>query len=204
MPKSDSLFRIERNSRSIYLKDGLVDMMFGIFLILMAFWMINRYMIFHLIWLFVAQIIIEVIRRKIIYPRVGYAKFRHERLVPIMLILGSVAGIAVLSGIIAVIAGVFDLPLRHKTFHIFALATVVYVPIILSAFAYHHKAYRWVFYGILIAVLLFFGMILNSPLTRSLFIITGIIITAIGGIIFVKFLHTHQPQYKEVHDDRAV
>lgn len=204
MQKPESMFKFERDSRSIFLKDGLTDMMLGIFLILMVFWMINRYMIFHLIWLFVAQIIIEMVRRKFVYPRVGFVKFRNVGRLPFVIILVSIAIIAALWGIIAVIAGVFDLPLRHNTFHIFALATVVYVPIILGAFAYHHKAYRWVVYGILIAVLLFFGMILNSPLTRSLFIITGIIITAIGGIIFVRFLHTYQPQRKEVHDDRAL
>ncbi|UCC11561.1 MAG: hypothetical protein JSW02_09445 [candidate division WOR-3 bacterium] len=204
MPKSDSLFRFERDSRSIFLKDGLVDMMFGIFLILMTFWMINRYMIFHLVWLFVAQIIIEIIRRKIIYPRVGYVKFRHEALLPFMLILGSIAIIAVLFGIISVTAGLLQLPLRHNTFHIFILATVIYIPLILGAFAYHHKAYRWVFYGFLLAFLMLFGMLTNNPLTRFLFVITGIIITTIGGIIFVKFLHTYQPQRKEVHDDRAV
>ncbi len=204
MFKFGSLFRFERDSRSIFLKDGLVDMMFGIFLILIPFWMINRYMIFHLIWLFVAQIIIEVIRRKIIYPRVGYVKFRHEALLPFILILISIAIIVVLSGLIAVAAGLLQSPLRHNTFHIFILATVIYIPLILGAFAYQHKAYRWIFYGFLLAFLMLFGMLTNDPLTRLLFIITGIIITAIGGIIFVKFLHTYQPQGKEVLDDRAV
>lgn len=203
MQKSDNLFHIERDSRSIFLKDGLTDMMLGIFLMLMTFWLINRYMIFHLIWLFAAQIIIEVIRRKIVYPRVGFVKFRNVGRLPFVIILVSIAIIAALSGIIAVIVNLWQLPLRHNTFHIFALATVIYVPIILGAFAYHHKAYRWVLYGILIAVLMFFGMLTNSPLTRYLFIITGIIITAAGGIIFVRFLHTHQPQSMEVHDDRA-
>jgi hypothetical protein len=66
--------------------DGLVDMMLGIFLVLMTFWIVNRYMIFHLIWLIVAQIIIEAIRRKIIYPWVGYVKFRHETLLPFAVI----------------------------------------------------------------------------------------------------------------------
>ena len=203
MPKSNSLFHFERDSRSIFLKDGLVDMMLGIFLILMTFWLSNRYMIFHLVWLFAAQFIIEAIRRKFVYPRVGFAKFRKLARLPVMIILASIAIIAVLFGLIAVIAGVLYLPLRHNTFHIFALATVIYVPIILGAFAYHHKSYRWVFYGLLIAVLMFFGMLTKSPLTRILFIITGIVITAIGGFIFFKFLHTYQPQHKEVLDDRA-
>lgn len=203
MQKSDSLFHIERNSRSIFLKDGLTDMMLGIFLILMTFWLINRYMIFHLIWLFAAQIIIEVIRRKIVYPRVGFVKFRNLKRLPFVIILASIAIIAVLSGIIVVITGLLQSPLRHNTFHIFALATVLYVPIILGAFAYHHKAYRWVLYGFLLAFLMLFGMLLNSPLIRYLFIITGFIITAIGAIIFTRFIHTYQPRTEEVHDDRA-
>ncbi|UCF71613.1 MAG: hypothetical protein JSW49_04905 [candidate division WOR-3 bacterium] len=203
MSKSDSMLHFERNTRRIFVKDGLIDMMLGIFLVLMAIWIVNRYMIFHLVWLIAAQVIIEAIRRKIIYPRVGYVKFRHETLLPFVLVFASIAIIAALAGIIAVIAGLLQSPLRHNTQHIIILATVIYVPIILGAFAYHHKAYRWIAYGILIALLMLFGMLTNSATIPYLFTITGVIITAAGAMIFIRFLRDHQPAGKEVSHDPA-
>lgn len=202
MSKSDSLFQIERDSRRIFLMDGLVDMMLGIFLVLMSFWIISRYLIFHMIWLVAAQIIIEAIRKKTIYPRVGFAKFRNQTRLPFVIIFVSIAIIAVLSGIIALIAGVLHLP-RYNLWKIITLATTFYVPIIFSIFAYHHKAYRWIFYGLLMAILMqlgIFSRITNTTVILFLFISTGFIITAIGAIIFTKFLQTYQPYSKEVHD----
>ena len=59
------------------LEDGLLDIMLGIYLILSGIYLFNKSLILNYIWFPIALVLIEVIRRRYIFPRSGYVKLNQ-------------------------------------------------------------------------------------------------------------------------------
>ena len=173
--------------RSI-LEDGLLDIMLGIYLILAGMFLMQKINFLYLLWLPIATTLIEVFRRKWIYPRVGYAKLKFSFLAIFGTLAAIVAGIALITISIALLASGLGYPAMANWRNLVSAGLIISTTIFFCFIAYRYRVPRWYFFGILMGVVFILGKAYHSPV---LVIGLGLLILLTGIGVLVQFLQRH-------------
>jgi hypothetical protein len=187
------------------LEDGLLEIVMGVYLILSVFTINNPSFILNYIWLPIGLVLIEVIRRRIIFPRSGYAKISLSA-GEIGAIFGIILfGVAVLTGLIALIAGGFGLPIIKNLREMISYALIFFLVISFCFIAYRFKIPRWYMHGISIGLVMILSKVFDF---HELVFILGIWVTLVGIIVLARYIRQfpiepnptldHESQSKDV------
>jgi hypothetical protein len=65
---------VQRRVHRTIIEDGLLDIMIGVALVLSSLHLMNRSLVLNYLWIPIAVVLIEIIRRRFVYPRTGYVK----------------------------------------------------------------------------------------------------------------------------------
>ena len=157
--------KIKIKAQGTILEDGLLEVMIGVYFILSGIYLTNKSLIINYLWLPFALVLIEVIRRRYVYPRTGYARLNLSTREIAGVLLAVMGGVALLTGIIALIAVGNGKPLignwRGSLPYSLAIVTTIFFCVI----AYRYNAPRWYLHGILIgSVILINQVIINTGL----------------------------------------
>jgi hypothetical protein len=167
------------------LEDGLLEIMMGIYFILSVFYINNQSFILHYLWLPIGLVLIEVIRRRIIFPRSGYAKISLSA-GEIGTIFGIIIiGVAILTALIAVIAAGIGLPIVKNWREIISYALIFFLVISFCFIGYRFKLSRWFLHGISIGLVLLLSKVFD--IDEFVFIL-GIWVTLVGLIVLVRYI----------------
>lgn len=173
------------------LEDGLLEVMLGIYFVLSGLYLTNKSLIINYLWLPFALVLIDVIRRRYVYPRTGYAKIKLSTREIVGVLLAIVLGIALLTGIIALItAGVGD-PLAGNWRNSLTFALIIFTTIFFCVIAYRFSAPRWYLHGFLIGSVILLNQVVKVP---ALVFGLGVLIIAIGLWVFFSYLREYPVQ----------
>ena len=184
---------MKRKTRHLYFQDGLMDILLGVQLLLVYFWIEYR-LVIYAAWIAIGPVLIEAVRKRTTYPRIGYARMANQGATAVRIILICLIGIALLSAITALVFVLFGLPVQNNWGNVIKIAAVLFIPVIFALLAYEHKVYRWLVYGLALG---FGGLhfMLKEPREIHIYIvILGGIIALIGLMIFVDFLKKNPRQ----------
>ena len=197
-PQAD-LGDIKRKTRHLYFQDGLMDILLGVQLLLVYFWIEYR-LVIYVAWIAIGPVIIEGIRKRTTYPRIGYARMANQGATAIRIILICLVGIALLSVITALIFVLFGFPVQNNWGNVIKIAAILFIPVIFGLLAYEHKVYRWFVYGLVIGLGGLYFMLREPREIHMYIVFLGSIITLIGLKIFVDFLKKNPRQPEETSD----
>ena len=179
------------------LEDGLLEVMMGIYLILSGVFLSTRYLFLNYLWLPIALVLIEVIRRRYVYPRSGYAKISLST-TEIVAILGAIlVGIAILATLIALIASNIGHPVEGNWREIISYALIFLIIISFCFIAYHFSVSRWYLHGISMGVVFILSKALDA---HGLVVALGVWITLVGMYVFLRLVNKiplRSPETKE-------
>ena len=182
----------KRAERTI-LEDGLVDIIMGIYILLSSFCLINRKIILNYIWLPIGLVIIDVIRRKYIYPRTGYARIKISAKDILLVLSVTVLGL-LLTGLLVG----FLVPSIHilkggwngVVSYGLAITTIIFFGFLAKRF----DIPRWYIHGILFG---FVFILYRSLETPFVVFALGVIVSVIGVVVFINFLRKYTPSNGE-------
>jgi hypothetical protein len=164
--------KIKIQTQRTILEDGLLEIMMGIYFILSGIYLTNKSLIINYLWLPLALVLVEVIRRRYVYPRTGYARLSLSTRDIVGVLLGVIGSIALLTGIIALIAvGNWRGSLPYSL----AIVTTIFFWVI----AYRFKSLRWYLHGILIGSVILINQVIKIP---ALVFGLGVLMHRIVGI----------------------
>ena len=167
------------------LEDGLLEIVMGVYLVFSMFTINNPSFILHYIWLPIGLVLIEVVRRRIIFQRSGYAKISLSA-GEIGAIFGIILiGVAVLTGLIALIAGGFGLPIIKNLREMISYALIFFLVISFCFIAYRFKLPRWYMHGISIGLVMILSKVFDF---HELVFILGIWVTLVGIIVLARYI----------------
>lgn len=199
MKSSVDIGDIKRKTRHLYVKDGLLDVLLGIQLLLV--YIAIEYNIWaNVVWLVLGLVLIEVIRKHSTYPRVGYVRMANQGATATRIILICIVGIALLSVVTALVFLLLGLQVQNNWGNVFKIAAVLLIPVIFGLLAHEHKAYRWLVYGVVIGLGGLSVMLIAPRVIQFYFVILGCMITAIGLKLFADFLKKYPKQPEEATD----
>ena len=189
------------------LEDGLLEIMMGIYLLLSGFYINNKFMILYYLWLPIALILMEIIRRRYVYPRSGYVKISFSA-IQIIAILGSIlVGTVILATLIALTATGIGHPIKGNWREIISYALIFLLVISFCFIAYRFKTPRWYMHGISTGIIF---LISKTLAAHGLVLGLGIWITLVGVYVFIRFLRHFpiepdnisdvEPQAEEITD----
>jgi len=194
MRTDPDLKRIEQRTYREYQKDGLMEVMLGINIILLGLFLFSSIFIFYIIIIFFSGYIVESIRKRFTYPRIGYVKLKEEE--PKKEVPGALLFVLVIFAILVIvlllIGDVKDsnqwLKWSPLFFGMILIGPTAYV-------AGRSGSYRYYGYGILaVSGGLFFSIMGYgqgfTPLILFLLFIGGCF-TICGLVIFATFLTTN-------------
>ena len=170
------------------LEDGLLDIMLGISLTLSGIFLLNRSMIMNYIWLPIALVLIEVIRRKFIIPRSGYVKIKVSAFEIIRLLLAIVAAVSLITAALGLISAGLNHKLAGNWRELTSYALIIFIPIFFCATAYKFNIQRWDLNGLLMGTVFFLAKVFDLP---WLLIASGVVISLIGVLVFARYLRTY-------------
>lgn len=199
-PQAD-LGDIERKTRYLYFQDGLMDILLGVQLLLVYFWIEYR-LVIYVAWLAIGPVIIEAIRKRTTYPRIGYARMGNQGATAVRIILICLVGIAFLSLITALVFVLLGVSVQDNWGNVIKIAAVLFIPVIFGLLAYEHKVYRWLVYGLALGFGGLFFMLKELREIHISIVILGGIIALVGLTIFVDFLKKNPRQTEETSDAR--
>ena len=199
MKPSIDIGDITRKTRHSYFQDGLLDILLGIQLLL-VYLAIEYNMWANVLWLVLGLVIIEVIRKRITYPRIGYARMANQGATAARIIGLCILGIILLSVVMALVFLFLGLPVQNNWGNVIKIAAVLFIPVIFGLLAYEHKAYRWLAYGVLIGLGGLSVMLIAPRVIQFFFVILGGIITVIGIKLFTDFLKKYPRPPEEATD----
>jgi hypothetical protein len=183
----------------MYFQDGLMDILLGVHLLLIYF--VIEYRLFvNVPWIVIGPVIIETIRKRTTYPRIGYARMANQGATALRIVLVCIIGIVLLAVLTALIFLLLGLPVQNNWGNVLKIAAVLFIPVIFGLLAHEHKVYRWLVYGVFIGL---GGLVVMSVAPNSIkfyFIILGGIISLIGLMVFLNFLKKHPQQPAEAGD----
>jgi len=197
-PQAD-LGDIKRKTRHLYFQDGLMDILLGVQLLLVYFWIEYR-LVIYVVWIAIGPVIIEAIRKRTTFPRIGYARMANQGATALRIILICLVGIALLSVITALIFVLFGFPVQNNWGNVIKIAAILFIPVIFGLLAYEHKVYRWFVYGLVIGLGGLYFMLREPREIHMYIVFLGSIITLIGLKIFVDFLKKNPRQPEETSD----
>ncbi len=186
-----NLRAIERRARSTYFEDGLYDMMLGIAFLFMSFFLMDKRLVFLLCWPGLGPGIIEVVKRRVTYPRTGHVNFPSPVLLAIVIFLACVGGIALSVGVSALARAVLGLPVSENWSETLFLAATVFVSGMICFLGYYLQAYRWFGYGLAAGLVFVAGRASDEPLLVTAF---AVAVTLTGLTVFLRFVHSNPVQ----------
>ena len=185
MSETIDLKAIKTNIYRTILEDGLLEIMIGIYFLLSGVFLHNRSMIWNYLWLAIAPVLIEIIRRRFIYPRSGYVKISLPT-VKIVAIFGAMlAGTAVLAALIALLASSTGHPIMGNWREIISYALIFCLVISFFFIAYRFSLTRWYMHTISTGIVFLLGKAFDAP---GLVSALGIWITLVGTYVFIRFM----------------
>lgn len=196
MEKLD-LKKLKIQTRRTILEDGLLEIMLGVYFILSAFYLINKTLIINYFFLPVALVLIDVLRRRYVYPRTGFAKLNIPAVELIRVFLGIILGIALITGIVALVATGFGKPVQGNWKDIFTFALILFTTLFFCILAYRFKVHRWYLHGFLIGFAILLNQFVKIPL---LVIVLGLFMITTGLWVFIRFLRNFPEQPDAVPD----
>ena len=168
------------------IEDGLLEIMIGVYFILSSIFLSNRAMILNFLWLPVAPVLIEVIRRRFIYPRAGYAKISLSVVEIITILTAILVVVVILAGLIGLFAMGTGHPLAGDWRSILIYALIFATTISFCFVGYLFGAARWYMHGVSMGVVFFIGKLFDAT---ELVLLLGIWITLVGIAVFVRFMN---------------
>ena len=196
MSHSFDLERIEKESRSVINQDGLTFLFMGILILFLGVSFSEA----QVSWLGLLGILLifplEMVRRRITYPRIGYVKFETTR--------AMIAGILVfcLIVMVALFLLIFAFDGRFQSYLPFAISLVFALSLYFGASTYGIRLIDWLIMALILGLGLFTTWRYDSwkEGTSVLLIISGIIVIVIGTVQLLLFLRKHPlPQQNEDH-----
>lgn len=188
MKNAVDIRKIENRIQRTVVEDGLTDIMLGVSLVLSGIYLMNRSLVFNYFWLPIALWIIEVARRKFIYPRVGYAKLKMPIRRVIKILVSVLVGIAITIIIVTIISLGLGNQLAGKWDDLISNALILFTGAAFCWIAFRFHVRRWYVHGVLTAVVLFIGREVDMP---GLVIGLGVFVTLLGAVVFAQFLQAH-------------
>ncbi|KPJ71945.1 hypothetical protein AMJ52_07965 [candidate division TA06 bacterium DG_78] len=176
-----------------------MDILLGVQLLLVYFWIEYR-LVIYVAWIAIGPVIVEAIRKRTTYPRMGYARMANQGATAVRIILICVVGIALLSLITALIFVLSGYPVQSNWSNVIKIAAVLFIPVIFGLLTYEHKVYRWFVYGLALGLGGLYFMLREPREIHIYIVILGGIITLIGITIFVDFLKKNPRQPGETSD----
>ena len=191
-----NLVAIERRARSTFFEDGLYDMMLGIAFLFMSFFLMDKRLVFLLCWPGLGPGIIEIIKRRVSYPRTGYVKFPSPVLMAIVVFLACVGGLALSMGASALVRAALGLPVSENWSETLFFGATVFLTGMICFLGYYLQANRWLGYGLATGLVLVAARALDEPLLVTAF---AVAVTLTGLTVFLRFVHS-----KPVHVEAAL
>jgi hypothetical protein len=189
MSENVELEKVRRNVRHSYFEDGLVDIVLGTQLMLLSLFLQHRSLSFVVAWAPLALGIVEVVRRRTTYPRIGYVKLpQSSALLARVLILGAV-GMMVCLGVAALGRVLLGLPVAGHWNVTAGLAAAMFIPTMFGVLAYQFRVPRWFVYGLLVSLVFMTARQLDAPHLVSAL---GIVVTVVGVAVFIGFLRKYR------------
>ena len=157
----------------------------------------NQAFILHYLWLPIGFVLIEVVRRRIIFPRTGYAKISLSAAEIGMIFGVIIIGVAILTAVIAVIAAGIGLPIVKNWREMISYALIFFLVISFCYIAYRFKLSRWYLHGVSIGLVLLLSKVFD--IDEFVFIL-GIWITLVGLIVLVRYIRQFPVESNHTRD----
>lgn len=170
------------------LEDGLLEIMMGIYLVLSGIYLNKTPLILNYLWLPIALILIEVIRRLYIYPRTGYVNISLPASEIIKILAAILIGGTILTALTALIANSMGHPAAGNWREIISYGLIFLLIIVFCFIAFRFHAPRWYMHGISIGLVFLMSKTLDLP---KLVLGLGIWITLVGVIVFIRYLNQY-------------
>ena len=199
MKPSADLEEIRRSTSYMNFQDGLMDIVLGVHLLL-TYFVIEYRLLLNIPWIVIGPVIVEAIRKRTTYPRIGYARMANRGTTALRILLMCTVGIVLLSLLTALIFVLLGLPVQNNWNNVLKIAAVLLIPLIFGLLAHEHKVYRWFVYGLLIGL---GGLLVRAVAPQQIqyyFVILGVGVTLIGLRIFLDFLKSNPKRIVEGSD----
>lgn len=183
---------IEKDIQSRFLKTGLIDMVFGIYFIMISlFFDVNQLVKVSL--MFGLVVLYNFVKSKIIEPRIGICRFSINRS-RIFQIQNIVIASLTLLLVVLIILSKFEVLVIKPIIITVALGVIVLFITIFMSMIFNYA--RLIVYGSLLAAVIIFMNPLVETIGETLaeiamLIIPGAIIFIYGGISFAKFIENN-------------
>lgn len=187
MKPSANLGEIRRSTSYMNFQDGLMDIVLGVHLVL-TYFVIEYRLLLNIPWIVIGPVIVEAIRKRTTYPRIGYARMANRGTTALRILLMCMVGIVLLSLLTALIFLLLGLPVQNNWHNVFKVAAVLLIPVIFGLLALEHKVYRWFVFGLLIGLGGLFVRAVAPQQIQYYFVVLGVGVTVVGIRIFIEFL----------------
>ena len=184
----------KREAERTILEDGLLEVIMGVYFLLSGFFLIDRALILNYIWLPVGLVIIDIIRRKYIYPRTGYAKLKTPTKEILLILLATLFGILFISLLVGFMIPSFNI-LKGGWNSAASYGLAITTTVFLCFLAKRFELPRWYIHGLLFG---FAFVLYRSLKTPVVLFVLGVIVFLIGVIVFLDFLHKNPPRNSEI------
>lgn len=192
---------VKARTRHLNFEDGLMDILLGVHLLL-TYFVIEYRLLLNIPWIVIGPVIIEAVRKRTTYPRIGYARMANQRAKAVRIVLVCIIGIVLLALVTALIFLLIGVPVQNNWHNVFKIAAVLFIPVVFGLLAHEHKVYRWLVYGVVIGLGGLSFMSIAPHSIKFYFIVLGSIISLVGLKIFVDFLKKNPRQPVEAPDAR--
>jgi hypothetical protein len=183
-----NLSSIEQRVLHSYFCDGLIDMVLGVQLVLLSLLLRNPAFSFVSIWTPLALGGIELIRRRLTYPRIGYVKMPTPVTLFVKLLFTFLLAMIFSLGVSVLVRVILGLPLAGDWRSVLPFAVSVFATVMVCFLAYKFRARRWYAYGLSMGLVFVIGRRLDEPLlTAGL----GIVILVWGAVVMARFVRKH-------------
>ena len=176
-----------------------MDIVLGVHLLL-TYFVIEYRLLLNIPWIVIGPVIVEAIRKRTTYPRIGYARMANRGTTALRILLMCTVGIVLLSLLTALIFVLLGLPVQNNWNNVLKIAAVLLIPLIFGLLAHEHKVYRWFVYGLLIGLGGLFVRAVAPQQIQYYFVILGVGVTLIGLRIFLDFLKSNPKRIVEGSD----
>lgn len=167
---------------------------------MLTYFVIEYRLLLNIPWIVIGPVLIETVRKRTTYPRIGYARMARRGATATRILLVCIIGIALLTLVTALIFLLLGFSVQENWQNVIKIAAVLFIPVIFGLLAHEHKVYRWLVYGVVIGL---GGLVVMSVAPRSIeyyFVILGAVISIIGFKIFLDFLKRNPRQAEEASD----
>jgi hypothetical protein len=199
MPQPIEIDEIKRKTRYMNFQDGLMDIVLGVHLVL-TYFVIEYRLLLNIPWIVIGPVIVEAIRKRTTYPRIGYVRMANQGTTAFRILLVCMVGIVLLSVLTALIFLLLGLPVQNNWHNVLKIAAVLLIPVIFGLLAHEYKVYRWFVYGLLIGLGGLFVRAVAPQQIQYYFVILGVGVTLIGLRIFLDFLKNNPKRIGEGSD----